>query len=121
MTAESKEGTKMKLCKLFKKQYDAIMLDPMAVESIKKAKINGQPVVLGSYEAVHLVWKYLWGANTTDNLIASGITQEVISSACTAKYIVYEPNIGALKKSGYRLSLKGLKALYKAYAGQWVI
>lgn len=114
----------MKLCEFFKKQFDNAKEMAKHFEADSKYLVDIYGYEKGSFEWFKELSKHYFGGGYFYHYEADGITRQQLKEAQEQGFIKYSyySNWQArqLNQTEYWCLInKGLKALYKAYQGQW--
>lgn len=112
----------MTICEFFKNQYDEKIAKGCGVKYV--CCIDQEKKPKGSWEWVKTAADYFFGGAYQPQLIKAGITVEQLKQAKENGFLKYRyySNWQARQLGQtdvWQLTNKGLKALYKAYEGQW--
>jgi hypothetical protein len=111
----------MTIFEFFKEQYDKAVEEGCG--TTKCCAINPE-IPKGSFRWVQLASKHFFGGAYQPTFEKCGITLAQLKEAKESGIVKYWYNDNWLarqmnKKDHWSLTAKGLKALYKAYEGQW--
>ena len=112
----------MTICEFFKKQYDEAIERGAGTKYV--CCINQETAPKGSWEWVKISADYFFGGAYQPQFEKVGITAEQLNEAKEKGFLKYKyySNWQARQpgqQDVWQLTSKGLKALYKAYQGQW--
>ena len=112
----------MTICEFFKNQYDEAIAKGAGTKYV--CCINQETAPKGSWEWVKISADYFFGGAYQPQFEKVGITAEQLNEAKEKGFLKYKyySNWQARQlgqQDVWQLTNKGLKALYKAYQGQW--
>lgn len=111
----------MTICEFFHNQFHEAVQKGAGTKYVCKIS---EDIPRNSYEWVKLAADYFFGGAYYPTLLKAGITREQLQKAKESGYLKYQYyNNWQARQLGqteyWSLTRKGLKALYRAYEGQW--
>lgn len=114
----------MKLCEFYKKQYDNAKANAKWFAEDSKYLVEVLGYEYGSYEWFKEMAKRYFGGGYGYEYQSAGITLCQLKAAKEAGFLKYKYSQDWMSRQLHQqewvgLTVKGLKALHKAYEGQW--
>lgn len=114
----------MKICEFYKNQYDKAKATQKYFEEDSRHLVEDLGYEYGSFKWLKAMSKRYFGGGFEYRYKEAGITLKQLEDAKKAGYVTYLHDSSWLahqlhQEDWWGITVKGLRALHKAYEGQW--